>query len=228
VKNLIVVGDSFCSWPGIKDIEGGWPQTLADNLELNLICYGGSGQSWWAARNFLINLAPTVIEDAEFIVFAHTYGGRIPTLNSDVGMVDKSKSPTSEIETALHLYYKYINDQNFLDWAQEQWLQEIKREYGHKKLCHLHCFPWTIKHSHLLSGINITTNLTALSLNEIDSKEFQLYDDVRNNHFSFYNNTQLALQIAEFYNNYRDQQIELDVSKFEQLTDRWFDVNNWR
>lgn len=228
MKNLIVVGDSFCSWPGYKDIEGGWPQTLADKLELNLICYGVGGLSWWASRDFLINLAPEIIDEAEYIVFTHTYGGRIPTLNTDLGMVNKSKSPASEIETALHLYYKYINDSNFLDWAQEQWLREITRQYGHKKLCHLHCFPWTIKYSHLLCGINVTPNLTSISLNEINSKKSILFNDTRSNHFSDYNNTQLGLQLAEQLKNHNNKTVELDISKFEQSTNYWFDMDNWR
>ena len=227
MKYLIVVGDSFCSYPGIKGIDSGWPQTLADTLNLELICYGKGGLPWWAARDFITNLDKNIIDNAEFIVFAHTYGGRIPTLNSDIGAVDKSKTPSSDLELALHYYYKYINDTNFLEWAQEQWLREIKREYGHKKLCHLHCFPWTLKYNNLLSGINITTNLTALSLNEIDSKEFTLYNDERNNHLSFFNNTQLALQIAELYKNYLDRQVELDITKFQLLTNRWFDLNSW-
>jgi hypothetical protein len=227
VKNLIVVGDSFCSWPGIKDIEGGWPQTLADTLGLNLVCYGAGGQPWWDARNFLINLSPDIVENAEFIVFAHTYGGRIPTLNCDLGKVDKSKNPTSEIELASHYYYKYIDDPNFLDWAQEQWLREITREYGHKKLCHLHSFPWTIKYSNLLCGINVTPNLTSISLNEINSKKSTLFNDTRSNHFSDYNNTQLGLQLAEQLKNYSNKTVELDISKFEQLTDYWFDIGNW-
>jgi hypothetical protein len=224
VKNLIIVGDSFCTYSGVDS----WPHTLANELNLNLICHGAGGQPWWNARNFLINLSPDIVEDAEFIVFAHTYGGRIPTLNSDFGMVDKSKSPKSEIETALHLYYKYINDQNFLDWAQEQWFYEISRTWGHKKLCHLHCFPWSLTYSGVLSGINIATNLTAISLNELGTTEFNLIYDKRSNHFNDHNNFQLGIQLAENLKSYSNRTVELDISKFDQTTNYWLERGtNW-
>lgn len=138
MKNLIVVGDSYCSF------FNGWPKTLADELNLNLICHGGGGQPWWNARNYITKLAPDTIDNAEFIVFAHTNAERIPTLNADIGLIDHSKKPESEIETAIHLYYKYIHEQEFITWAHQQWFKEITERWGHKKLCHLHCFPWSL------------------------------------------------------------------------------------
>jgi len=46
VKNLIVVGDSFCAGQG-------WPQELAELLNLNLVVAGYGGHPWWACRHFL-------------------------------------------------------------------------------------------------------------------------------------------------------------------------------
>lgn len=222
MKNIIVVGDSFASRPE------GWPRVLANELNLNLICYGECGQPWWNVRNYITKLAPKIIENAEFIVFAHTNAERLPTLNKKIGMIDHFKKPESEIETAIHLYYKYIHEQEFITWAQEQWFQEIARTWGHKKLCHLHCFPWSLDFSKILPGINITTNLSALSLNEKGSTTFDLFTDSRKNHFNEHNNNQLGLQIVEQLRNYNNKSVELDISKFDQATTFWFDRGlNW-
>lgn len=220
MKNLIVVGDSFSSY------DKGWPRILAKELNLNLVCYGAGGQPWWDARNFITNLAPSILENAEIIVFAHTNAERLPTLNKDIGKINHYKKPETEIESAIQLYYKYINEPNFLIWAQEQWFEEIARTWRHKKLCHLHCFPWSVSISKSLTGLNVTTNLAALSLNEIGATEFNLFNDSRKNHFNEHNNTQLGLQLAEQLKNYNNRTVELDVSKFDQLTNYWLARGN--
>jgi hypothetical protein len=217
MKNVIVVGDSFSSNPA------GWPMTMATELNLNLICYGVGGQSWWAARNFMTKLAPDLVQAAEFIVFAHTNAERIPTLNEEIGRCDHSKQPESEIESAIQLYYKHIHEQEFVAWAQQQWFTEISRVWGHKKLCHLHCFPWSLSYSNLLVGQNVTTNLTALSLNELGATEFRLVGDQRVNHFNTHNNQQLGLQVAQLLKNHSNQSVELAVDRFDQATRRWLD-----
>ena len=218
MKNIIVVGDSFCS------DSNGWPKILSNALELNLICHGVGGQPWWNARNFITKLSNDVIESAEFIVFAHTNKDRIPTLNEEIGKVDHSKSPKLEIEHAIQLYFKYIQDPEFIGWAHEQWFIEISRSFGHKKLCHLHCFPWTLESGYLLTGLNITTNLAALSLNELGATRFDLVNDTRINHFNQNNNRQLGLQLAEHFKNYGNKSINLDVTKFDQATSQWLDI----
>jgi hypothetical protein len=223
MKNLIVVGDSFCSY------SEGWPRTLADELNLNLVCHGIGGQPWWNIKSFITGLSQDIIDDAEIIVFAHTNADRIPSLNEELGRIDHFKKPESEIETAISLYYKYIHEPEFITWTHQQWFKEITESWGHKKLCHLHCFPWSLRYSNLLQGINITTNLTALSLNELGATEFNLFNDQRSNHFNQHNNTQLGLQLAEHLRNYSNKAVELDVSKFDQRTKYWLERgNDWR
>lgn len=218
MKNIIVVGDSFCSDPN------GWPSILATKLKLNLICHGVGGQPWWNARRFITSLLPDIINNAEYIVFAHTNKDRIPTSNEKIGLVNHSKPPESEIEQAIHFYFKYIQDPEFVNWAHEQWFIEISRMFGHKKLCHLHCFPWTLDSSYLLSGLNINTNLTALSLNELGVTHFNLFDDTRTNHFNKHNNHQLGLQLAEQLKDHGDKSVDLDVNKFDQAISYWLDI----
>lgn len=223
MKNIIVVGDSFCS------AASGWPQILADELGLNLICHGAAGQPWWNARSFITKLKSEDVDNAEFIVFAHTNADRLPSSNQELGRVDHSKRPENEIETAIHLYYKYIHDHEFLAWAHQQWFVEISRVWGHKKLCHLHCFPWTLPFQHLLKGMNITTNLMSLSLNEINAKKFGAYHDNRPNHFNRHNNQQIGYQLSGLLQHWEEKAQPFDVSKFEQSTDFWLKYDgDWR
>jgi len=223
VKNLIVVGDSFCSY------SEGWPRTLANELNLNLICHGAGGQSWWNARNFITTLSQDIIDNTEVIVFVHTSYTRIPTSNSEIGLIDYTKKAKTELENAIHLYYKYIYNQEFLEWAHKQWFAEIAVLYKDKKICHLHCFPCSERHSSLSIGVHILPNLTAISLNELGATEFNLYNDARSNHLNHYNNEQLGLQIAEQLKNYGNKISNLDISKFEQPTTYWTDRGtDWR
>jgi hypothetical protein len=219
VKNIIVVGDSFCASQHM------WPADLAKYLGLNLVGQGIGGASWWPSRQFLISLPQTTIDDTEVMVFAHTNSSRIPTLNHDLVSFDHSVEPRSEIEKAVNLYYKYISDQQFMDWAQQQWFVEIDQQWGHKKLCHLHCFPWTINHQNLMTGLVVQPNLSAISLNEISAKKFDLFDDRRQNHFNEHNNNALAQELARMIGSDLTGIQNLNLDLFDQPTLSWLD---WR
>ena len=217
-QNLIVVGDSFCS------AAEHWPAELAKHLDLQLICHTqGAGQSWWDARTWLQNLSTNQIDCASVMIFAHTNAERIPTDNKQLGRIDHSAPATTETAKAIQLYFKHVFCPPFLSWAQQQWFKEISETYGHKKLVHLHCFPGTLNHSALLKGLNVTTVLTALSLNELGSKEFALYNDMRPNHLSAKNNTVLAQQLADLIERNVTGNHSLNIDQFDQTTSEWFD-----
>ena len=74
-----------------------------------------------------------------------------------------------------------------------------------------------MNHSNLLPGVNITTDLMSLSLNELGTTNiWGLVDDKRSNHFNQNNNMQLGLQIAEQLRDYGNKSVGLDVAKFDQ------------
>jgi hypothetical protein len=156
-------------------------------------------------------------------VFAHTNAERIPTLDPKIGKVDHTKPPVTELEQAIHLYQKYLFDMHYSRWAQQAWFQEISQRYGHVQLVHLHCFPWSLSYRHLLKGINITTNLAAVSLNELGAEQFGFFDDQRSNHLNDHNNQSLADQLAEIISNNTSGDHALDHNKLDQKTLRWFD-----
>lgn len=215
MKNIIVVGDSFTANPA------GWPGQLATMLNLNLISYGVGGEHWWGVKQFLDSIS---MENTEAIVFAHTFGNRIPTGNKELGKHDFfNLDATDEEQLAVKLYYKYIQNDQFMDWAQCRWFEQISKTWSGTKLVNLHCFPWTWDKRYHLGGINISPSLSAISLNEIDTKEFDLINDGRSNHFNDFNNTELARQLSIIIAEYKIGEIQLDITKFRQLTTRWLD-----
>lgn len=222
MKNIIISGDSFCS------DASGWPSALAQILDRRLICYTeGSGQSWWAAREWLVGLDLEELAACDIMIFLHTNADRIPTANTMIGRVDHSATPESELELAIKAYHRHIHDPAFLRWAQQSWFKEISEVYSQKYLVHLHCFPWTLEYRNHLHGLNVITNLTALSLNEIGAARFSLYHDDRSNHLNQHNNHALANQLAEFIKQRIVGDYALDHRQFQQKTLEWLTRKNW-
>ena len=210
MKDLIITGDSFCA------SSSGWPSQLAGILNLNLVSQGFPGHHWWKAKCYLDSLDTN---NAQAIIVVHTNATRIPTEDSALVTFDHSQEPTNELELSVKLYNKYILNQNFLEWAQQQWFLELESQY--KNVIHLHSFPWSV-HYGKDAHKNIEQNLCALSLNELGAKEFTLFNDVRTNHLNDFNNTVLATQLADIVNN---KQRQLDVTKFDLKVKNWFDWN---
>jgi len=219
MKNLVVVGDSFCMYPL------GWPQQLADSLNLRLLNRGVGGEHWWGTRQYLANMSDFDKNETEAIVFCHTYSGRIPCEDPELGKFDISNLDCNdEKQQAVKLYYKYIQSPEFLEWAQKAWFREISSTYQSIKLINLHGFPWSLNFSNELAGVNVVTNLSALSLNEIAAQDLgELAGDSRPNHFNDYNNKVLAAQLCDIINNYTPGDVELNVNEFDLKTQTWFD-----
>ena len=219
MKNIIVVGDSFCA------SADGWPNILAQRLNLTLINHGQGGQPWWNVRNFLNTIDEETLTNTEVMVFVHTNAGRIPTSNSQIGFVDHSAEPKTEIDKSIQLYYKYIHEPEFLNWAQQQWFLEINQRWSYKKIVHLHSFPWSLDYGKSLSGIKISTNLCSISLNELGADNLELFNDTRPNHLNNQNNNELAYQLSNLIQNYIQQTVQLDTDAFDLKITRWF---NWQ
>lgn len=214
-----MVGDSFCS------SMSGWPELLAQRLNLTLINHGQGGQSWWNVRNFLNNIDEETLLNTEVMVFVHTNAGRIPTDNLQIGLIDHSARPTTEIAKAIQLHYKYIHNLEFLNWAQKQWFLEINQRWSCKKIVHLHSFPWSIDHGKHLIGLNVQPNLCSISLNELGTDKFELFNDLRANHLNDHNNNELACQLAVLIQNYTRQTVNLNTDAFDLKITQWFDWN---
>jgi hypothetical protein len=214
MKNIIVIGDSFCAC-------NGWPNILANKLNLKLIQHGFSGHGWWIVRKTLKQLPAEVKENCEVIVFVHTSSARF--LSSFDHLTNTNwRNPSTEIGTAAHLYFKYIYDNEFHSWAQNMWFSEINKDWKNQKVIHLFGFdPDDDNINILINGVCILPTLMSISLNEVDSED--IANDSRLNHLNKYNNEILAEQLFEFVKNYKQGKMNLDTSKFKLLTTRWFE-----
>jgi hypothetical protein len=219
MNNIIVAGDSFCS------SSNGWPELLAQQLNLTLINHGQGGQPWWNVRNFLNSIDEETLKNTEVMVFVHTNAERIPTDDLQIGLIDHSAAPTTEIAKAIQLHYKYIHNHEFLNWAQRQWFLEINQRWGCKKIVHLHSFPWSVNYGKQLIGLNIQPNLCSISLNELGIDKFELFNDSRANHLNTHNNNELACQLSVLIQNYTQQTVKLDTDAFDLKITQWFDWN---
>ena len=203
-KKLLCLGDSFCASPS------GWPSHLANLLDADFMSHGLGGQCWYNIVDWM-GRHPDDVAQADIIVFAHTNAERIPTSNVEIGKFDHSKVPETEIEHAVHLYYKHIHCDNFLHFAQKLWFKHITDTLGDKTLVHLHCFPGhSVEADSLLSGISIQPPLVEISMME---KDATLFNDQRKNHFSDVNNLRLAKQIAHAIHT-QDRHYRLKFANF--------------
>lgn len=213
MSNLIVVGDSFCS------AADKWPKQLADLLNLNLYCYGHPGSSWWTARNYLLTLDNSIINNCEVVVACHTNAGRIPTLNNEILNLQSITDPIKklEIEKAIKLYKVYIENNDFLNWCQTKWFLEFSNMFAHSKQINLHCFPYSYSNRQYLTGCNLFPSLIEISLGELDvnlNNMTTIQNDVRGNHFSIENNSNLANELYSIIKNYK-------------VGDQFFNLNNF-
>ena len=218
MKNIIVVGDSFCKSPEA------WPSQLAELLNLNLINFGLEGGAWWSVKSFLQKIPLEQIDKCEVIVFAHTNAQRIPTTVKEVNQANFSNlNLNNELDRAVGLYYKYIYDEDFLIWAQAKWFEEINNQWHNTKVVHLFSFPQHQKY--VLNGMKVLPSLAAISLDELGSKDGDLCGDTRLNHLDTHNNAELAQQLSQLIGNYQVGEVDLDVSKFNLLSNNW--IQKW-
>ena len=217
MKNIIIVGDSFCV------NSKGWPEHLAKLLNLKLINYGLGGGAWWSVNRFLLTLTQEQIDNSEIIIFVHTNAERIPTTVEEINCINLlDLNLNNELERAVSLHYKYIHDSDFLCWAQSKWFEEINDRWSNIKVIHLHSFPDSlIQRGHLLRGMQIIPSLSTISLDEIAAKDNILIGDMRINHLNTYNNTELAQQLFQLIGNYQVGKVSLDISKFNLLSNHW-------
>jgi hypothetical protein len=209
MSNIIVVGDSFCS--AVK----GWPGLLANLLNLELISWGAGGAPWWMVRDFLLKLEKEKIENCSVVVACHTNAERIPSL--DLRVCNPDSSNNEEIKTAVKYYRSFIENNEFLHWAQIAWFKEFSTLFSHCKVVNLHCFEWSLLYREHLRGVNICNSLVELSLKEIGKEATRtalISDSSRLNHFNKENNQELAEQLYKIINNYSPVDANLDLKKF--------------
>ena len=222
---IIVAGDSYCSFIGPRT----WPHQLAKELQMTIKQYSNSGGSWWATRRSLIKAKNSgELNDAKVVVFCHTEASRIPNVN-DVPLgawtvEHQRKWREPKIQDAAKMYYEYIHDPSFAEWAQQAWLNECVDLFPNDAIIiHMHSFAYSYVKLKISKGINVFPPLFALTQAEFSTDEEAFdyiskigdYGDPRLNHLNTANNIALGNDLAGIIKNGIKEQFSLNLDKYE-------------
>lgn len=220
--NVLILGDSFCQSVG----ENSWPAHLLKKIEHNeSIVKGWSGGSWWAIRENLLKIQKneSFFKNVDLLIFIHTNKNRLLTRNDNIFKIKPqilpakfSNSDIDEKILTVALYFKYIHDLSFVDWAQQQWFLEFSQISKHIP-CVINLFFNPPDASIALPGIKVNTGLINLALNQYNRNDPNLRDLIVNegyiNHLTPENNKQFADQL---YNIIVGNAIDFDLTKFNR------------
>ena len=224
MKNIIFIGDSFCSAMSPAHFaEGGslagqgggdeWthPTIVANAFTAKLKNYGFSGKSWWYSYSqFNKDKSRVLTKDTVAIVFFHTDPSRINSTNPN--WTNGLKFMNEEYQHLYKEWVAYMYDAQFQPWAQKRYFSELKELYSDIKTIHFNCFSDTVSYCDLLPGMVYWTPLYTISLSE---EHADYNNDTRYNHFSPKNNLVLAQLIVDSINNYKPGQYSIDTSTFD-------------
>jgi len=174
MKNIVFVGDSYCSaWAGPSVISHwprqqkfhprdrnrcSWLDVSAARLGLDLYSFGFAGVSWYYSRLQLFkHMAsnPGWIENVAVMIFCHTDCWRYNTGSGHIGVemsmpdyqpADKDQYYESKVRSAksYKTWLLDLMDADYQFWAQEQWFHEIARTFQHVPQMHFFAFPHNV------------------------------------------------------------------------------------
>lgn len=221
MKNIIVAGDSFCA-------SVGWPEEVAKLLNLDLKKFGFGGASWWISAQAVATLPKDEIRNTDIVILCHTNAHRLPVKDMEILRTDfENIDNRNPKQLAVKLYWTYLfppEVMQFYIWAQRHWFKELSEKFSHCRIINLHCFPQSWHDRVYLSGMNVSPSLTAISLNELGAGTMEILRNCgRNNHLSESNNQKLANEIVRLINNYKEGDVELDLTKFDLKSTHWFE-----
>jgi hypothetical protein len=130
--NLLIIGDSFCQndehWPSYLRAHLTYPKDKA-----HVVADPGAG--WWPIRGHFLRIKDDNSEwvsSLKTIIFIHTFTNRVHCKRPEVYKTTPLKLPWNwsnkdytETEILMSLHYKYVYDQEFQDWAQVKWFNEL-------------------------------------------------------------------------------------------------------
>lgn len=198
MKNICVIGDSFCF---NRTEETDWPVKLSQLLNLNLTGAGYTGQSWWFIRNEFLNfLNSSQFNNTELFVFCHTEQNRIIGTNETIQHFDREPN-----KSIVKTHLTYLENKEFNNWCCKQWFKELNELLSNKKVIHIQNFDSTESFFSVLEGVRFATpNLMDISLRRVKTLNNFLHD-TRHNHFEIDTNILLAEKLAFTYNKFTDQ-----------------------
>jgi hypothetical protein len=230
-KYIAFIGDSFCASYGPSTSLSGnkyqasvvgtaYPTVVGDHYQYAVAPYGFVGTSWWYSWSKFYKDWASRLDQIEAIVFTHTECARINSAVSDeLPLMNSASVVANSMARVNKDYFKYIHDQDFNLWAQEQYFKMLKEKFNNIRTIHLHCYDFSVQQSYLLPGMVFTTSLTQISVGETKGPKKEIikaFGDGRPNHMNCYNNQVLADTIIQALDNYVPGEYKLPLEKFQQ------------
>lgn len=217
MKNLLVIGDSFCLHRG-ENYPTSWVTQLGKLTGCNVYGAGIDGRGWWQQNRWYkenIKRLPDPADTA--VVWVHTSPHRLPCDNDakvSIRVLDiedhtdpKENSPHGKLlNLAKEFYLSPLYVEDFYTWAIVAWWKQLAIDLlPYKKVIHLFGFyEYGITDAdrlNLLTTNSVIVNKPPLlSLCMADSN-LPTREDPRINHFGDHNNTQLAMFLKEILEN---------------------------
>ena len=215
MNNIYIGGDSFCFdrsrflTPNV--MSKGWPQLLADNLNLNLTGQGFPGRGFWRTRLNLIQYIQdrSNFKNTKLFVFCHTgpdrmihpeYAKALARTDANGATIHINSTPYNNNEIT-ETYYKYLYDQTVHNWAMERWFIELNELLAGPIVINLFCFESSENLSQRLNGYKLNGNLYGRAKVDGIDTENDVFAERRLNHFSMDYNIRFANALANYYTN---------------------------
>ena len=231
MKNLIVIGDSFCvhrdpAYPN------SWVSQLGRMTNCKVYGAGFAGRSWWKQHKwFNLNLKDLPAPKETGVVWCHTSAHRLPCDNEtqiNPWVVRGNKEDLSKfkdstlLKLARDFYQSPLYVEKFYTWAMAAWWRELAMTLSpYKKVIHLfgfHDYGMADSNRLALVASNSVVVMTPSlgSLSKCDSKDFHYgHGDTRMNHLNEHNNHQLAVFVKNTLDN-ADTNTTVEIDNLDQ------------
>lgn len=250
MKNLLVIGDSFCLHRGER-FPTSWITLLEQSTGCKVYGAGLDGRGWWQQNRWYknnVNQLPDPKETA--VIWCHTSAHRLPCdndarVNPWVLSISDHNDPSNDIvpsidpdgrlfRIARDFYSSPLYVEDFYAWAMVAWWKQLAIDLSsYKKVIHLFGFyDLGIGDKDRLNLLNtnsiVIDNPTLGALSRADTLSFNGgVGDQRINHFSDHNNAQLAKFLKETLDTTLPNSVKqiTDLSQWE-FEDRFFNFKN--
>lgn len=233
MKNLIVIGDSFCLARG-PEFPNSWVTQLGQSTNCKVYGTGIYGRSWWKQHEwFSLNSEDLPDPKETAVIWCHTSAHRLPCeTEAEINpwvvrgrKEDLSRFNNSDPELfklARDFYQSPLYVEKFYVWAMTAWWKELAITLAtYKKVIHLFGFhDYGMSDSDRLtlvaSNSVVVTAPSLGSLSKCDSKDFvNGHSDTRQNHLNEHNNHQLAVFIKNTLDN-TDTNTTVEINDLDQ------------
>lgn len=232
---IAVIGDSFCAdydtlmIPTLRPhqtytTDESWVTNVAIHYKKSVDVHGYGGKSWWYSWSAFESHWQGQFDKISAIIFCHSSHDRINTFKSllepEIG--GKYQVTKKERIRAIETFYKYLYDEQFQIFAQQQYAKMLHEKFGKIKTLHFFSVVPDRQVVANLPGSVFFTPLTQLAVAGINDKRENIafimnrQDSNRlNNHLTALNNKLLGMFVIDELENYRPGVRPLDMTKFE-------------